>query len=92
MANSLTTNPITVDSTGVITTTRKTVQSITVVASSDAPVVVLNDADGVEIFRDVPAVAAMRTRTFNIGPTSWNSITAATLTNVTRVFINLSSI
>ena len=91
MANSTTTNPITIDTTGAITTTRKNVQSVTIVGSTDAPVVVLNDADGVEIFRYVPAAATVRTQTLNIGPTSWKSITAATLTNVTRVFINLVS-
>jgi len=91
MANVTTGNPITIDATGVITTTRKNVQSVTVVGSTDAPVVVLNDAAGKELFRYVPNAATVRTQTFNIGPTSWESITAATLTNVTRVFVNLVS-
>ena len=88
MANVTSNNPITIDTTGTITTERINVQSVTIVGSTDAPVVVLSDTAGNEIFRDVPAVAGVRTRTLNIGPTSWNGIAADTLTNITRVFIN----
>ena len=79
--------PFTIDTVDTITTERVLVKSIVVVASSDAPTVVLNDKDGNEVFRDVPAAATVRTRTSDIGPTIWNGITAATLTNVTRVFV-----
>lgn len=91
MSNEVNNNPITIDTTGTITAKRVNVASVTIVASTDAPTVVLSDTDGNEIFRYVPAVMTLRTRTLAIGPTSWNGIVADTLTNIIRVFINQES-
>ena len=88
MANVTSGNPLSIDTTGTITTDTVGVVSITIVASSDAPVVVLTNTAGAEIFRYVPEDAPVRTITLPIGPTQWVGISADTLTDVTRVFIN----
>jgi len=88
MANKIVGNPLTIDTTGTITTKTITVQSVTIVGSSDAPTVVLTNTAGDEILRYVPAAATVRNITLPIGPTNWIGLIALTLTNVTRVFIN----
>ena len=91
MSNVVNNNPITIDTVETVTTKRINVERVTIVASTNAPVVVLSDTAGNEIFRYVPAAMTVRTITLPIGPTSWNGIVADTLTNITRVFINQKS-
>jgi hypothetical protein len=91
MANVVGTNVITIDTAAAVTLKLHTVQSVVIVASQDSPVVVLTDVDGAEIFRAAPVATGFRTFTYPIGPVDWKGITAATLTNITRVFVNLTS-
>ena len=64
------------------------VQSVLVIPSADSHLVVLNDKNGNEIFRNTSAIANHRTPGPGpIGPTKWEGLVPLTLTNVTRVFI-----
>jgi len=88
MANSLNTNPIIVDTTGVIKATPIEINAINIAASANAWAVVLHDAaSGNIIFSSASAIAGDRGCCSKIGPTRVAGIYATTLTNITNIQI-----
>ena len=82
---------VTIDTTGVVTTDKLVVQSVEVIPSADNHLVVLQDNDENEIFRNTSGIANHKTPgPGQIGPTLWKGINAITLTNITRVFVRLT--
>ena len=95
MANIINKNPIEIDTVGVVTVADPSVplhvQGILVIASADTWSVILNDAAGNLKFRYSSAVTNHRSEYIPIR-IPMNGITAATLTNITKVLVYTDSV
>ena len=81
MANSVTTNPITIDTAGVISTGALTIKAIHVSADAAARTVLLSDANGNVVFRSVSTAESLNDSLTVPGGIKVTSLTATTITS-----------
>jgi len=89
MANSVTTNPIVLDTAGVVSTNPITIKAIQVVFGAAAQVVLLSDANGAAVYESVGTAEQLTDGLTVPGGIKALSLTATTITSGATVYLYL---
>jgi len=89
MANSVSTNPMVLDTAGVVSTTPVTIKAIQVVATGAAEAVLLSDAKGNEVYGTMSTAEKLTDGLTVPGGIKAPSLTATTITSGTTVYLYL---